>query len=70
MGASVHSIKFIVAVRQRRCKGMQRVLGASKRKFYVNCLFDFVELVAVQTALDGMFLLRQQLVPVLHGLDC
>ena len=48
---------------------MQRVSGASKRKFYVNCLFDFVELITVQAALNGMFLLRQQFVPVLHGFD-
>ena len=58
--------KVIVAVRQRRCKGIQRGLGAYKRKLYVNCLFDFVELITVQTALDGTLLLCQQFIPVLH----
>ena len=32
-------------------------------------LFQFIILISVQIALDGMLLLRQQLVAVLHGLD-
>ena len=32
-------------------------------------LFQFIILVPVQIAVDGMLLLCQQLIPVLHGLD-